>query len=675
MSFLSPLFLVGALVAALPIALHLLGRRPRNRLVFPAVRLLKRAPARETRRRRLRELLLLALRVSAIILVAVAFARPYLVAHAPSDRQSAVVVAVDRSFSMSAPGQFARAVSLARDAVVRAARGASVGLIAFDDDAEVLVKPTADRGAALRAIGRLQPGYGGTSYAAALARAAETLGSSGGTVIVITDLQRDGWDRRDGSVPERVVVSVRDVGGPASNVSVSDVRRLDHAVTAIVRNSGPTRRTGRARLTIDGHASGVVPFAVDGGETQQVSFPGSVPASGEAVVEVDDPTGYQADNRAYTLLDPPEPVDLLAITGQDETSTGSFYLRRALEVDNRRFFRVDTRLAAGLPADATSLLREYAAVVLLGTRGLTTSASAALADYVRAGGGLLVTLDDQVDPAVVGRLLSTRLSISFTSARADRPGLVAADSRHPILQSFDQDGLGGTHFERLAQITVGEAAGSVARGSATGTSGRTDAPVSGVPLVLARFSDGGPALLEQRVGEGRVLLFGSDLSNRWNDFPLQPAFLPFVHETARYLAHDRLPVRDFVVSGVPAGIDRSPGVKSAAAPPSAGSRTSPRTPTPRRSGRIVVNVDPRESDVSRMTGAEFERAILRGNGAAAGRGTADVSQAERQQGLWRLAIALAIVALLVESLVGRTPLGAAGRVEQRSAGSRVGTGS
>ena len=64
-SFLSPLFLIGALAAALPILLHLFHRKTEVVIDFPAVSMLTRAPVQQHRRRRLRELLLLALRVSA----------------------------------------------------------------------------------------------------------------------------------------------------------------------------------------------------------------------------------------------------------------------------------------------------------------------------------------------------------------------------------------------------------------------------------------------------------------------------------------------------------------------------------------------------------------------------------------------------------------------------------
>ncbi len=65
-SFLSPLFLIGAIAAAVPILLHLFHRKTEVVIDFPAVQLLTRAPVQQHRRRRLRELMLLALRVAAL---------------------------------------------------------------------------------------------------------------------------------------------------------------------------------------------------------------------------------------------------------------------------------------------------------------------------------------------------------------------------------------------------------------------------------------------------------------------------------------------------------------------------------------------------------------------------------------------------------------------------------
>jgi len=136
MSFLYPAFLIGALAVAIPVVLHLLRRDVAPEVPFTAVRLLRRAPIEQTRRRRLRDLLLLAARVTALILLAAAFARPYFASPAVESRL--LLVAVDRSYSMSAPGRFERALALAREALDAAGRGDRVALIAFDDRADVV---------------------------------------------------------------------------------------------------------------------------------------------------------------------------------------------------------------------------------------------------------------------------------------------------------------------------------------------------------------------------------------------------------------------------------------------------------------------------------------------------------------------------------------------------------
>ncbi len=156
-SFLSPLFLVGVIAAAVPILLHLFHRKTEVVIDFPAVSLLTRVPAQQHRRRRLRELILLVLRVVALALLALSFARPYFAGSAAPDAAPLTVIAVDTSLSMSAPGQFDRA----RDAVARALDAApsshAVALIGFSDAATVLVPPTTDRSAITAHAATLSP--------------------------------------------------------------------------------------------------------------------------------------------------------------------------------------------------------------------------------------------------------------------------------------------------------------------------------------------------------------------------------------------------------------------------------------------------------------------------------------------------------------------------------------
>lgn len=203
--FLSPLFLVGLLAVAVPIALHLFRRRIDPVVPFSAVRLLRQAPLEHRRRRRLEDLLLLALRVAALLLLAVAFARPYLVSGEARQEAPVTAVFVDVSASLDAPGRFAEAQRLAREAIDDAPRAHAVALGRFDLRADLLVAPTADRAVARAAVEGLRPSSAATRYPAALASASEAIGGRGGRVVLVTDLQSAGWDAAAAAVlPEGV---------------------------------------------------------------------------------------------------------------------------------------------------------------------------------------------------------------------------------------------------------------------------------------------------------------------------------------------------------------------------------------------------------------------------------------------------------------------------------------
>src|SRR3954467_10245815 len=76
MSFLAPLFLLGALAIAGPVIFHLIRRTTREVTPFSSLMFLQPTPPRVTRRSRLENLWLLLLRCLALLLLAFAFSRP-----------------------------------------------------------------------------------------------------------------------------------------------------------------------------------------------------------------------------------------------------------------------------------------------------------------------------------------------------------------------------------------------------------------------------------------------------------------------------------------------------------------------------------------------------------------------------------------------------------------------
>jgi hypothetical protein len=101
MGFLNPLWLLLGAAVAVPLILHLLQRHQGPRVIFPAVRYLRRAEREHARKIKLRQLLLMLLRVAALALIAVAAARPFLRSGGAGHEPTAVVIILDNSMSSS----------------------------------------------------------------------------------------------------------------------------------------------------------------------------------------------------------------------------------------------------------------------------------------------------------------------------------------------------------------------------------------------------------------------------------------------------------------------------------------------------------------------------------------------------------------------------------------------
>ena len=212
------------------------------------MQLLTRAPVQQHRRRRLRELLLLALRVVALVLLAVSFARPYLAGAVAPDSAPITVIAVDRSLSLSAPGQYDRAREAARRALDAAPASHAVALVSFAHLAEVVVEPTTDRSAVAAAIAKLSASGDGTRYRTALLRVSEALGARDGRVVIVTDLQQSGWEANDdGGLPDGVDVEVIGIAPPPGNLALTSADLRDRRVIASIQNFG----NSEARTTVE----------------------------------------------------------------------------------------------------------------------------------------------------------------------------------------------------------------------------------------------------------------------------------------------------------------------------------------------------------------------------------------------------------------------------------------
>ncbi len=142
MSLLAPLYFAGALAIGLPILFHLIRRRPKGEVEFSSLMFLRPTPPRLTRRSRLDNWPLLLLRALALMLLAAAFARPFLRSAALSDAElpgRRQVLLVDTSASMQRAGLWQQALDKARDVLGDLQPADELAIVTFDSEPTTLL--------------------------------------------------------------------------------------------------------------------------------------------------------------------------------------------------------------------------------------------------------------------------------------------------------------------------------------------------------------------------------------------------------------------------------------------------------------------------------------------------------------------------------------------------------
>jgi len=262
--FLVPAFLAGLALIAVPVILHLLNKERKDIVRFPSLMFVERIPYRSIRRQTIRHPLLLALRCLGIILLAAAFARPFLErvrepgGGAGNARE--VVLLVDRSYSMGVAGRWERARAAIEREIARLSPSDRASVVAFDERAVSLAGPTADAALLRAAVDTLRPGHRTTRIGTALAAARQVLAASEyprREVVLVSDLQRSAWDGRDeGRLPANVAVRVVDLADTAAvNTLVAGIE--------LVRDEATGRVAVVARVAARGGPPRTVPVALE----------------------------------------------------------------------------------------------------------------------------------------------------------------------------------------------------------------------------------------------------------------------------------------------------------------------------------------------------------------------------------------------------------------------------
>jgi hypothetical protein len=534
MSFLAPLFFAGLAALAVPVLIHLIQRERKNVVQFPSLMFVRRIPYSSIRRRRIHNWMLLMLRLAALALIVLAFARPFfrgttLAAAAGGARD--VVILLDRSYSMGHGDQWDRAKQAAREAVAGLADGDRAALVSFATTAEVSVQPTNERGRLQSEIDATRLSAGGTRYGPALKLAGSLLASSTyprREVVLISDFQRAGWSPGDGlRLPAGTTVTPVSVPAQQTqNVAVTPVnlQREQAAgqdrvtVTANLLNRSDAAVNNLAvSLEVDGHVAETVHLSLEPHAAGTAVFKPVILTSPNTrgVVRIAN-DALAADNAFHFVLSPPRPVPLVIVNSTRTRGDAALYVQRALSIGESPRFDVTTR--AGDDLDDTAL--SQARVVVVNDATISEATAQRLRRYVENGGGLLVVFGPQSTwPSPAAEFLPATVSGTVERTRGPAAALSNLEYGHAVFEPFRAPRSGDFSAARFYGY-------------------RSVTPAADAQ-VLARFDDGAPALLARNVGRGRVLAWASTLDLGWGDLALKPVYLPFVHQMVRYVADYR----------------------------------------------------------------------------------------------------------------------------------------
>jgi hypothetical protein len=562
-SFLNPFALLAMAAVAVPLFLHLFNLRRPQTVDFSSLAFVRELQETAVQRVRIKEWLLLALRMLAIACLVMAFARPTLTTDlagvGPSVR-SAHALVVDNSLSMSVPSEEGgTALDQAK------ARGEGV-LQTVEDGDEVGIWPTAQGserepslganvGVVRDALSSLEPQAGARSLARSIVQAGEAVAEADAprrVVYVASDLQGstlgDSLSRSLAGV-EGIDVRLLPVQPrEAANIGITDVTVVSRVaevgqpvqIEATLVNHGSEPRSGYvASVYLEGERVAQTTTTLEPGLETTVSFTVTPQQRGwlraAVVAENDD---FPTDDRHHFTLHVPEERRVLVVRGSGQETR---YVDLALSsemIDDRIAFRTTAIEETAL---ASAELGRYDTVLLVGPESLSSGEVDALERFIDRGGGVLLFPSDRAEAGTYDAILnvldagavrgfSGDLSSGQSIASFDR-----VDLDHPIFE-------GVFSREQRAEAEVEQP--EIYRTMDLRPSGRTGQP-------LIELSNGVPFLHEVRHGGGALLWSAVAPTPRWSDLPVRGLFVPLLYRSVYYLSAGASVAGEQLVAGEP----------------------------------------------------------------------------------------------------------------------------
>jgi hypothetical protein len=412
----------------------------------------------------------------------------------------------------------------ALDVLARKANGQKAQVIALGGQMRVLTQPVADGRVLRAAVEGIAPGDGHGSFGE-LGRGVRAMAETVHTPMeldLFSDMQESNMPGNfaDMVMPGNVSLVLHRIGsGAAANWTVESVQAPGQLVDtkkarviAVVAGHGTAAASKNVSLLVNGKVAATKKVNVPANGRATVAFDGLDVPYGESrcAVRIDGSDGFAADDGENFAVKRADPERVLFVHQASDTRS-PLYFGTALGAAAQQSFV----LQPITPEQAADIdPTKYAFVVLSDVPAVPSVLENVLIRNVESGGSVLVaegmSAGHREHVPVFGGSVEDG---HFYARGASGVGFVGAgemDASHPAMK--DANGWEGAKFFYASAVRPEKA------------------------RVVAKLADGTPLVLDRQMGEGHVLLFASGFDNVTNDLPLNPAFVAFVDEAARYLA-------------------------------------------------------------------------------------------------------------------------------------------
>jgi len=548
MTFLNPAILFGLAAATIPVIIHLLNLRKLKKIEFSTLIFLKELQKNKIRRVKLKQWLLLALRILIILLIVTAFARPTLegvsIGGTTSAAKTTALFILDDSFSMSVVDQNGSYINQAEQTIKELLSnfeaGDEVGLILVSGDTDGEVPVTTNINSIAEKLKSINISHASGTINAALIKASKLISESKNfnkEIYLLSDFQKDRIAIEQNIVDlgkalnEQVkLYSFNYSGKEVYNIGISslkvitkifEVKKPISFETTVVNYSDKTVNNLVVSLFVGGKRSAQKSIDLAPNKSQIVQLEGTTNENGfvDVIVEIEDDE-INIDNKRFSSIFIPEKFSVLLL--YDILSDIRFVKLALQSAAANGNLELDEK---PLSTISTLKLNNYDAVIIIGTRGIDRFDE--LKKFLAEGGGLILFPSSKPDlTGFQGILNSLSLpqakDLIINSEQINKAvDFEKVDYDHLLLQNIFRD-------EQKKEIE-----------SPIIQSYYKISPMGKGKSIISLL-DGSSFLSEYDFDRGKIFVFNVSPVLEWSDFPVKSIFAPLIYKSVVYLsAEDR----------------------------------------------------------------------------------------------------------------------------------------